>query len=160
MVRVRRHREAEPLEALELSFDKASNTLKRQRLVTQSDALVAQFNAVIKLDERKSQEAAGVVPQEESKEGGFVLGAKIAKTSQTVKTDKVAEKDGGRSVTLRKLMPDAQGKTLDEIKQYHLSMIQARRDARRQEILKSRRMGDSTAKDSDGQKQQNDEQGK
>ena len=40
LVRVRRQRESEPLEALELSFEKASNFLKRQRLITQSDALV------------------------------------------------------------------------------------------------------------------------
>lgn len=43
LVRVRRRPEAEPLEALELSFDGA-NQLKRKRLVTQSDALATQFD--------------------------------------------------------------------------------------------------------------------
>ena len=42
MVRVRRERGAEPLESIELDFDR-ENQLKRKRLVTQSSALADQF---------------------------------------------------------------------------------------------------------------------
>ena len=57
-----------------MSFDQTSNILKRQRLVTQSDALLAQFNAVVKLDEEKKLGVQKIQPIEETK-GGFALGA-------------------------------------------------------------------------------------
>ena len=79
LVRVRRQRESEPLEALELSFEQASNVLKRQRLVTQADALVDQFNASVQLDSNKravqAKNSTASAAEEETK-SGFALGAK------------------------------------------------------------------------------------
>ena len=39
--------------------------------------------------------------------------------------------DEGRSVTLRRLMPDTHGKSLDEVRRYHEQMIAQDRSAKR-----------------------------
>ena len=90
LVRVRRQRESEPLEALELSFAQASNVLKRQRLVTQSDALVEQFNAVVQLDEDKMKLGSKSTTVVEESKGGFVLGAKSTHFSVKPQQSKAA----------------------------------------------------------------------
>ena len=83
-------------------------------MVTQSAALAEQFGRSLNLvsPSTKQQEEE----KEESKEkateglGGFVLGARnLSKPKPTP----------ARSVTLRRFMADAGGKTIDEIKQYH-----------------------------------------
>lgn len=54
LVRVRRRCEAEPLEELELSFDQA-NQLKRKRFVTQSESLVARFEASLSVNREETK---------------------------------------------------------------------------------------------------------
>ena len=49
-------------------------------------------------------------------------------------------------MTLRKLMPNAQGKSLDEIKRYHARLITERRKTRLQEMIKNKRDQLSTLK--------------
>ena len=129
LVRVRRRCDVEPLEALELSFDKA-NKLKRKRFVTQSEALIAKFGASFSFEEAPVKK--DLTKESEETKQGFVLGASV----KTIAKEKEAT---GRNVTLRKLMPDTTGKSLDEIKKYHYNLISARRTARRQETLFAKR---------------------
>ena len=116
LVRVRRRAEAEPLESIELSFD-SLNQLKRKRLVTQSTALASQFSAMMTSEESTPSKpitekpTSGKLAEEETKSVAFSLGVH----------DKTATNDlqKERNVTLRRLMPDTHGKTLDEIKRQH-----------------------------------------
>mmetsp|Transcript_577 Transcript_577/g.738 ORF Transcript_577/g.738 Transcript_577/m.738 type:complete len:89 (+) Transcript_577:362-628(+) len=85
---------------------------------------------VTQQDDRKEQDKSKAVPEEESKspvkesgsKGGFTLGVKNLANEDGVERGAKATKQG-RSVTLRRLMPDTQGKSLDEIKQYHERLI-------------------------------------
>ena len=68
MVRVRRERGAEPLEAIELDFDR-ENQLKRKRLVTQSSALADQFASLSATPATKStQKQTEIVPAKDSEQ--------------------------------------------------------------------------------------------
>ena len=68
MVRVRRERGAEPLEAIELDFDR-ENQLKRKRLVTQSSALADQFASLSATPATKStQKHSDPVPAKDSQQ--------------------------------------------------------------------------------------------
>jgi hypothetical protein len=49
LVRVKRDRSDEPLEELQLQFG-LDGSLKRQKLLTQSEALVNRFNQVVAMD--------------------------------------------------------------------------------------------------------------
>ena len=81
LVRVKRQRESEPLEQLEMEFDPMTNTLKRRKLVTQSEALTKQFNDQLNLD--NAQTAKGGAngqtqkTQDQKSEVTFTLGQRI-----------------------------------------------------------------------------------
>lgn len=61
LVRVKRERSDEPLEELQLQF-RLDGSLKRQKLLTQSEALVNRFNQVVAIDTQ-----ARILVEEETK---------------------------------------------------------------------------------------------
>lgn len=105
LVRVRRRPDAEPLTAIELSFD--GTELKRRRFVTESSSLTTALTAQLA--------SLNVTNNDSNTEEN--------KTEQASYTLGVGNEEAGkakeRNVTLRRLMPDTQGKSIDEIKRQH-----------------------------------------
>ena len=56
LLRVRRRRDEEPLEEVELEYDMTCGALKRQKLVTETEALVNNFNYSVSLESRADRE--------------------------------------------------------------------------------------------------------
>lgn len=81
LVRVKRQRESEPLEQLEMEFDSMTNTLKRRKLVTQSEALTKQFNDQLNLEHAqipKDDANCQILKTQDRKgEATFTLGQRI-----------------------------------------------------------------------------------
>ena len=65
LVRVKRQREAEPLEQLEMEFDPMTNALKRRKLVTQPEALAKQFEDGFNLESAQMPKENGEKPEYE-----------------------------------------------------------------------------------------------
>lgn len=81
LVRVKRQRESEPLEQLEMEFDPMTNTLKRRKLVTQSEALAKQFNDQLNLEHAQTAKGGAngrmQKTQDQKSEVTFTLGQRI-----------------------------------------------------------------------------------
>jgi hypothetical protein len=51
LLKVKRERDSEPLDAVELEFDNRTGTLKRQKLITEQQALIDNFHSSMNFTE-------------------------------------------------------------------------------------------------------------
>ena len=115
LLKVKRSRDSEPVEEVEFEFDKESGTLKRQKFVTEQQALVSNFENQFSFKEEKK----------DNSDIAFSIGSsKQANSTRVVK--------------LRKLTTPSE---FDEtkVKQASLDYLNNERKKRREEALKKSR---------------------